>query len=253
MANSTDLCLGCGKLFKATGYWSHLTQTRNPACRAVYEEQLMVVCSDSDGDSTSLPPVLETDTRSTPIPFMGDFFGSAAEYSNDDFGQIGGDGHNIQEDDNENNEEGYNEGKEDTLERRMNYEMETSWERQRSNTNQSHGASEMDATTEEDNEDNDPAFDAGPRLSAEGRAGKGSARIVRYSSQYPHSRAGAVVSTGQSTDAQYSSTLGSGNNLWAPFSSEVDWKVARWAKLRGPGSTAFSELLAIDGVSEGRL
>ena len=209
----------------------------------------MVVCSDSDDDSTSLPPRLENYIRSSPIPFMGDFFGSAAEYSNDDFGQIEGDGHNIQEGDNENNEEGHDE---DTLERRMNYELETSWEPQRFNTNQSHDASEMDATTEDGNEDNDPAFDAGPRLSAEGRASKGSVRIIRYSSQYPHSRAGAVVSTGQSTDARYLSALGSGNNPWAPFSSEIDWKVARWAKLRGPGSTAFSELLAIDGVSECR-
>jgi hypothetical protein len=29
----------------------------------------------------------------------------------------------------------------------------------------------------------------------------------------------------------------------------MDWKVAHWAKLRGPGSTAFSDLLNIDGVS----
>ncbi|KAF9474258.1 hypothetical protein BDN70DRAFT_815973 [Pholiota conissans] len=30
----------------------------------------------------------------------------------------------------------------------------------------------------------------------------------------------------------------------------MEWEVARWAKLRGPGSTAFSELLEIDGVVE---
>ncbi|KAF9477316.1 hypothetical protein BDN70DRAFT_838060, partial [Pholiota conissans] len=28
----------------------------------------------------------------------------------------------------------------------------------------------------------------------------------------------------------------------------MEWEIARWAKLRGPGSTAFSELLEIDGV-----
>ncbi|KAJ3811030.1 hypothetical protein F5876DRAFT_88572 [Lentinula aff. lateritia] len=39
-------------------------------------------------------------------------------------------------------------------------------------------------------------------------------------------------------------------NKWAPFASRMDWEIARWAKLRGTGSTAFSELLAIDGVSE---
>ena len=38
------------------------------------------------------------------------------------------------------------------------------------------------------------------------------------------------------------------HNLYTPFSSEVDWEVARWAKLRGPTSTAFSDLLNIPGV-----
>lgn len=39
------------------------------------------------------------------------------------------------------------------------------------------------------------------------------------------------------------------SNSWAPFDSRLDWEVAKWAKLRGIGSTAFSDLLAIDGVS----
>ncbi|THU75106.1 hypothetical protein K435DRAFT_591247, partial [Dendrothele bispora CBS 962.96] len=37
---------------------------------------------------------------------------------------------------------------------------------------------------------------------------------------------------------------------WAPFNSRMDWEVARWAKLRGTGSTAFSDLLDIEGVQE---
>lgn len=37
-------------------------------------------------------------------------------------------------------------------------------------------------------------------------------------------------------------------NCWAPFTSQLDWEMARWAKLRGPGSTALSELLKLDGV-----
>ncbi|KAJ3562007.1 hypothetical protein NP233_g9840 [Leucocoprinus birnbaumii] len=41
-----------------------------------------------------------------------------------------------------------------------------------------------------------------------------------------------------------------GGNPFHPFKSKVDWEMARWAKLRGPGSTAFSELLAIEGVRE---
>lgn len=38
-------------------------------------------------------------------------------------------------------------------------------------------------------------------------------------------------------------------NPWAPFNSKIDWEIAHWAKLRGPGSTAVSELLNIGGVS----
>ncbi|THG94848.1 hypothetical protein EW026_g6702 [Hermanssonia centrifuga] len=37
-------------------------------------------------------------------------------------------------------------------------------------------------------------------------------------------------------------------NIYAPFASKLDWQTARWAKLRGPGSTAFTDLLSIDGV-----
>ncbi|KAJ3805883.1 hypothetical protein F5876DRAFT_81287 [Lentinula aff. lateritia] len=39
-------------------------------------------------------------------------------------------------------------------------------------------------------------------------------------------------------------------NIWAPFISQMDWEVAQWAKMRGSGSTAFSDLLAIEGVME---
>lgn len=39
------------------------------------------------------------------------------------------------------------------------------------------------------------------------------------------------------------------DNPFAPFSSRMDWEIGRWAKLRGPGSTAFSELMSIEGVS----
>jgi hypothetical protein len=41
----------------------------------------------------------------------------------------------------------------------------------------------------------------------------------------------------------------SSNNRYAPFVSRFDWEIARWAKLRGPSSSAFTELLQIEGVS----
>ncbi|KIL54452.1 hypothetical protein M378DRAFT_29088, partial [Amanita muscaria Koide BX008] len=35
---------------------------------------------------------------------------------------------------------------------------------------------------------------------------------------------------------------------YAPFSSKLDWEIARWAKLHGPSSAAVTELLQIEGV-----
>ncbi|KAI0736336.1 hypothetical protein C8Q72DRAFT_985880 [Fomitopsis betulina] len=39
-------------------------------------------------------------------------------------------------------------------------------------------------------------------------------------------------------------------NPYAPFASRLDWEITHWAKLRGSGSTAFSDLLAIEEVHE---
>lgn len=37
-------------------------------------------------------------------------------------------------------------------------------------------------------------------------------------------------------------------SAWAPFISECDWKVAHWAKTRGPTLSAVTDLLAIEEV-----
>ncbi len=42
--------------------------------------------------------------------------------------------------------------------------------------------------------------------------------------------------------------IGDPNNKYSPFTNKLDWCVGRWAKVRGPGSTAVSELLEIPGV-----
>ena len=39
------------------------------------------------------------------------------------------------------------------------------------------------------------------------------------------------------------------SNPFAPFSSELDWRVAQWAVKDGPGHNAFDRLLKIPGVS----
>ncbi|KAG1843444.1 hypothetical protein F4604DRAFT_1884612 [Suillus subluteus] len=55
----------------------------------------------------------------------------------------------------------------------------------------------------------------------------------------------------QDIQAQYEAHLANEEeNLYHPFASKMEWEVARWAKLRGLSSTALSDLLAIEGVSE---
>ena len=40
------------------------------------------------------------------------------------------------------------------------------------------------------------------------------------------------------------------DSIWAPFCSQRDWEIARWAKIYRLTSTAFSALLAIPEVRE---
>ncbi|KAG1731114.1 uncharacterized protein EDB91DRAFT_1238998 [Suillus paluster] len=70
---------------------------------------------------------------------------------------------------------------------------------------------------------------------------------------YPDQRAGQPInSTKQSSNATYHAQLNSSeaDNLYAPFTLKLNWEMARWAKLWGPSSTAFSELVSIEGLSD---
>ncbi|KAI0026893.1 hypothetical protein K488DRAFT_91714 [Vararia minispora EC-137] len=40
------------------------------------------------------------------------------------------------------------------------------------------------------------------------------------------------------------------NNAYHPFASKLEWELAEWAKTRGVGATAFTELLQIEGLAD---
>ena len=70
--------------------------------------------------------------------------------------------------------------------------------------------------------------------------------IIDY---FPFGHPGAPVPEMQHGSSMYEATCESlGDSLWAPFQSQCDWEFARWAKMRGPMSTAVTELLAIPEV-----
>jgi len=69
--------------------------------------------------------------------------------------------------------------------------------------------------------------------------------IVKFSG-----KSGAVYEQGaEDANNQYLDTVGDKKNLYAPFSSKLEWEIVRWAKLRGLSSTAFAKLMAIEGVN----
>jgi hypothetical protein len=69
---------------------------------------------------------------------------------------------------------------------------------------------------------------------------------------YPDPRAGRCMShdsVDHGANMAYGAHLADEENPYHPFNSKIEWEVARWAKLRGATSTAFTDLLSIDGVS----
>ncbi|KAH8085426.1 hypothetical protein BXZ70DRAFT_1045629 [Cristinia sonorae] len=83
---------------------------------------------------------------------------------------------------------------------------------------------------------------------------------------YPSDEAGAPLSSDsedsdgdseqavhpKAANAVYAERLGGDSqaNIYAPFADELEWGVSLWAKTRGPGSNAFSDLLKIPGFRE---
>jgi hypothetical protein len=199
-------------------------------------------------------PDFDDDPLSDPIPFAGDLFGTADTYLDDDFGQGG----LCDEDESD-----------DEWAAAAALEQQDRWEPPvpvADVTSIATGREPVDsgdqpdvrppAVLELDPEiehlfNSDPYF-ANPtsseeRRKAETRAGTQNPVIERYSDVYPDTNPGRIYSQDGSTTVS-ADAKSAAKNPYAPFASKIEWEVARWAKLRGPGSTAFSELLGIDGV-----
>lgn len=67
--------------------------------------------------------------------------------------------------------------------------------------------------------------------------------------QYPGRNAGAIHFCSIPTMKEFENLLGGpSSNAYVPFNSQTDWELAKWAKSRGPGSSAFTELMGITDV-----
>jgi hypothetical protein len=72
-----------------------------------------------------------------------------------------------------------------------------------------------------------------------------------YIVKFGKGKAGVVYTNHDRIDGNtaYTSQIGNPENPFSPFFSKIEWEIAHWAKTRGPSSTAFTELMSIEGVS----
>ncbi|KAI0833510.1 hypothetical protein BC628DRAFT_1308548 [Trametes gibbosa] len=256
-------CEGCTKTFQKVGdLRQHLRKTKKPSCSP-----------DPEGDPGPSGSALDEDTimeDPPPVPFEGDFYGD--DYRDQDFPGFGDDidaahlsallqhAPVAQEgSDDEDDEESEAVGRDalDAYERDHGEQI----------LNEPHAGSHdedilprppplADAAlpnapqqAEADELDDRAAAPGGVDAASHDHLRTEPVHIVHFGGQ-----AGAPVDTPTLPTSGYRAygdrVEGSANNPYAPFRSEIDWRVAEWAKTRSPTSNAFSELLEIKGIVE---
>ncbi|KIY46436.1 hypothetical protein FISHEDRAFT_60355 [Fistulina hepatica ATCC 64428] len=225
-------CRGCLRPgFTQSGLIQHQRLSKNTACHAEFEHAdnylpVKLVARAPTGEAVMDPapsaPILE---------FQGDYFGSAADYHDDPFGQDkAGEDDESEVDDDEGISSERSTSKDEESER------EDPWEPVLPPFNpQVAGLDSEDVDIEEEYDTCHAQAEA--RLRAEGI----------FIDRYPSSLAGKPVDRDLTSDELYAHKLGARKQRWAPFSSRRDWEVTRWAKLH-VGATAWNEFLAIHGV-----
>jgi hypothetical protein len=237
------LCSGCGGSFRfGAGYINHIRLSRNEDCAAIYQQSILYQDLDYDNDdqggqiSDFEDSMFEGDDNV--IDYEWPMQDVVAEQPNED------------------------EGWEEKIDNPASGKDEIEAEAEKSDEESGSDEEEFDDqyeecwepppqvyTSEMDFED-EPEDDIG--LSQEARlAAEDAFRKHPVIEKYPDSRAGAPVSHDRvaSKNESYAKSINNEHNPWAPFASQIDWEIAQWAKLRGPGSTAMSDLLKIDGVN----
>ncbi|TEB30513.1 hypothetical protein FA13DRAFT_1792487 [Coprinellus micaceus] len=146
------------------------------------------------------------------------------------------------------------------LQCQLNFELEATWEPTREPTNAQAEDPQMQQTPIQQ-DDGSPVLIPAPEEEPGDNLGNlnnppppppppslSSPVIIKYSQEHPGTHAGCAVSSADGEDKVYRQTVGTDENMWVLFTTKLDWEVAKWVKLRGPGSTAVSELLVIEGV-----
>ncbi|KAI0704544.1 hypothetical protein C8Q76DRAFT_630995 [Earliella scabrosa] len=280
---ATHQCAGCKLWFTPSGLPQHILQTKKATC-APLREALYVSDEDLETDGSSTPPVLDaseslasgsrlgsphpppsapsSDRRddeptpghpaTSPTPFNGDYFGDYEPGYWDDYDEYEGpadeggeeelvEGDGLDADGEVGLDDGFDSGEEDTQEA-DHFEEELGWEPPPPpHASEPTGGlgEDIDGTASHDNE----------QQRAAQRRTHDHLRARTHVVRFPGVHAGAPINKQpmSSEYERYQEVIDSdGVNPYAPFRSRMDWEIARWAKMRGPGSTALTELLEIE-------
>ncbi|PIL32251.1 hypothetical protein GSI_05496 [Ganoderma sinense ZZ0214-1] len=260
-AKKTHLCTGCGRKFTAVGRKRHLRRTSKPKCIAVRDSEQLSDSQDSDDEDGSSTPSTNSPGSSpaldapdlSPQPFSGDFYGEYTAEDFDDYVEYDGDG-------DEDNGDGLGSGDEEAEagdpedaddgeeddEDAANFEEEQGWEPPPPDS--------FDLDTDGDG-DGDHTVDGEGEPGPTQRRANEHLRTRTFAVRFPGPHAGSPLSQQRESTfyEQYESASHDDddlNNDYYPFNSRLDWKITKWAKMHGPGSTAVSELLDIDDLVE---
>lgn len=253
-------CAGCGKSYTISGYGSHLKQTTRPACIAVRNAEMGLEDLDAPASpSAATPPGSPSShgddddldaAEDHAIPFEGDHYGAYSAEEFDDFDEYDDDQQGPAEESEEERRQEDTESQDDDEVDAANLEAEAGWEPPPPATIP-RAPAEPTTSTESSQDANVNGGYGAPDRAAQSRAHE-HLQTKTYSVRFPSNHAGAPIQRGRERSAyeQFQGRIDAVNaNPYAPFASRIDWEVARWAKMRGPGSTAVSELLAIEEVS----
>ena len=224
-------CVGCNQEFSASGYTMHVARTTTSICRAVYNKRFQVALTDNQVDDIDI----DMDTAGSQR-FEGDFFGNyqAVDFDwrqdeeKDDDVEMEGEDTEMEEEDNDNDPS-------------VDFEQTTlSVDMPSEQVSDTRGAPQSETQTSQ------------PLVHSEAQPGTPFPKEDYIVEAFPGDTAGMPLeftTAHQSRFEDYRRRLNSdADAVYAPFTSRTDWEIARWAKIRGPSSSAFDELLQIDGV-----
>jgi hypothetical protein len=274
-------CPGCGNEFAYTGIEVHLAKSKNPSCHQVYDNLYKFAPGTSSPDNrrSQSPPLFPGDFFGTAEQYHSDDSswndndkmvvdddgggngngdgggngngngngsgdGDGNEDGNEDRdgdGDGGGDGDGLGDGNGNGNGGGYDDDDDDFD--YLENDFGNGWEPDIANQEPVNEPGEMedDLPLEDNSSQSMPAkFVAGTQLCSEPVV------VVKF----PDANAGASYHTDDNSGYHdYQTRVKNPESPWAPFKSRMEWEIARWAKIRGPGSTAFDELIQIQGVS----